>query len=182
MRKLTLIATALLMGLMMLVSCNKEKDNNDGKTVFYANIESGNQGRTHLDPDFLSDSAYVLWSAGDQIKIYNVNGDSQVFTLQSGANTTNAVFVFDGEFELAPPYVAVYPYGLIWAKAMSTTMCLLNKTLPNLVLSPKTRIPWWPIAMMRTYNSRTSAVAWVSNCIATVPMCPVSPSKILGID
>ena len=110
MRKLTLIAMALMMGLMMLVSCNKDKDNNDGKTVFYANIESGNQGRTHLDPDFLSDSAFVLWSAGDKIKIYNGNGESEVFTLKSGANTRNAIFTFAGEFELVPPYVAVYPY------------------------------------------------------------------------
>ena len=101
---------ALMMGLMMLVSCKKDKDNNDGKTVFYANIESGNQGRTHLDPDFLSGEAQVLWSAGDKIKIYNGNGESQVFTLKSGANTTNAVFTFAGEFELVPPYVAVYPY------------------------------------------------------------------------
>ena len=110
MRKLTLISMALMMGLMMLVSCKKDKDNNDGKTVFYANIESGNQGRTHLDPDFLSGEAQVLWSAGDKIKIYNGNGESQVFTLKSGANTTNAVFTFAGEFELVPPYVAVYPY------------------------------------------------------------------------
>ena len=110
MRKLTLITMALMMGLMMLVSCKKDKDNNDGKTVFYANIESGNQGRTHLDPDFLSDSAFVLWSVGDKIKIYNGNGESEVFTLKSGANTRNAVFTFAGEFELVPPYVAVYPY------------------------------------------------------------------------
>ena len=110
MKKLTLITMTLMMGLMMLVSCKKDKDNNDGKTVFYANIESGNQGRTHLDPDFLSGEAQVLWSAGDKIKIYNGNGESQVFTLKSGANTTNAVFTFAGEFELVPPYVAVYPY------------------------------------------------------------------------
>jgi uncharacterized protein (TIGR02145 family) len=110
MKKLTLITMALMMGLMMLVSCKKDKDNNDGKTVFYANIESGNQGRTHLDPDFLSDSAFVLWSVGDKIKIYNGNGESEVFTLKSGANTRNAVFTFAGEFELVPPYVAVYPY------------------------------------------------------------------------
>ena len=110
MKKLTLITMALMMGLMMLVSCKKDKDNNDGKTVFYANIESGNQGRTHLDPDFLSGEAQVLWSAGDKIKIYNNNGESAVFTLQSGANTRNAVFTFAGEFDLEPPYVAVYPY------------------------------------------------------------------------
>ena len=110
MKKLTLIAAALLMGMMMLVSCNKDKDNKDGKTVFYASIESKDQGRTHLDPDFLSGQAQVLWSPGDKIKIYNGNGESEVFTLQSGANTTNATFAFAGEFDMVPPFVAVYPY------------------------------------------------------------------------
>ena len=172
MKKLTLITMALMMGMMMLVSCKKDKDNNDGKTVFYANIESGNQGRTHLDPDFLSGEAQVLWSAGDKIKIYNGNGESQVFTLKSGANTTNAVFTFAGEFELVPPYVAVYPYttevDLDEGHVYYNVPAVQNITQP--APSPKTQIPWWLTLRMKTCNSRVSAVAWVSNCMATVPM------------
>ena len=88
MRKLTTIAMALMMGLTMLVSCNKDKENN-GKAVFNASIESRTQGRTYLDPT--NGQGQVKWKAGDQIKIYNGNGESAVFTLQSGANTTSAV-------------------------------------------------------------------------------------------
>ena len=97
-----------MMGLMMLVSCNKDKDNNDGKVVFHATIVSRTQDRTYLDP--VDTVGYIKWSAGDKIKIYNGNDESAVFTLESGANTTNGTFVFAGEFELVPPYVAVYPY------------------------------------------------------------------------
>ena len=39
MRKLTTFAMALMMGMMMLVSCNKDKDNKD-QAVFHATIES----------------------------------------------------------------------------------------------------------------------------------------------
>jgi hypothetical protein len=96
---------ALMMGLMMLVSCNK--DNKD-KAVFHATIESRTQDRTYLDP--VDGQGQIKWMAGDQIRIYNGNGENAVFTLKEGANTTNGTFTYAGEFDMVPPFTAVYPH------------------------------------------------------------------------
>ena len=93
-----------MMGLMMLVSCNK--DNKD-KAVFHATIESRTQDRTYLDP--VDGQGQIKWMAGDQIRIYNGNGENAVFTLKEGANTTNGTFTYAGEFDMVPPFTAVYP-------------------------------------------------------------------------
>ncbi len=95
-----------MMGMMMLVSCNKDKDN-DGKAVFHATIESRTQDRTYLDP--VNGQGQVKWMDGDQIRIYNGNGEDAVFTLTSGANTTDGTFTYAGEFDMVPPYLALYP-------------------------------------------------------------------------
>ena len=107
MRKLTTFAMALMMGMMMLVSCNKDKDNKD-QAVFHATIESRTQGRTYLDP--VDGQGQIKWKAGDQIRIYNGNGESAVFTLKEGANTTNGTFTYANEFDMVPPFTAVYPH------------------------------------------------------------------------
>ena len=106
MRKLTTIAMALMMGMVMLVSCNKEKESNN-EVAFHATIESRTQGRTYLDP--VNGQGQVKWMAGDQIRIYNGNGENAVFTLKSGANTTDGTFTYPGEFDMVPPFTAVYP-------------------------------------------------------------------------
>ena len=107
MRKLTTFALALMMGMMMLVSCNKDKDNKD-QAVFHATIESRTQDRTYLDP--VDGQGQIKWKAGDQIRIYNGNGESAVFTLKEGANTTNGTFTYANEFDMVPPFTAVYPH------------------------------------------------------------------------
>ena len=96
-----------MMGMMMLVSCNKDKDNKD-QAVFHATIESRTQGRTYLDP--VDGQGQIKWKAGDQIRIYNGNGESAVFTLKEGANTTNGTFTYANEFDMVPPFTAVYPH------------------------------------------------------------------------
>jgi hypothetical protein len=98
---------ALMMGMMMLVSCNKDKDNKD-QAVFHATIESRTQDRTYLDP--VDGQGQIKWKAGDQIRIYNGNGESAVFTLKEGANTTNGTFTYANEFDMVPPFTAVYPH------------------------------------------------------------------------
>ena len=100
------IALALLMGLMMLVGCNKEKEDNN-KAVFHASIESRGQSKTYLDT--LNGQGQVKWLEGDQIRIYNGDGANAVFTLQSGANTTEGIFASSDAFDMVPPYLAVYP-------------------------------------------------------------------------
>ncbi len=106
-----------MMGMVMLVSCNKDKDN-DGKAVFHATIESRTQDRTYLDP--VNGQGQVKWMDGDQIRIYNGNGEDAVFTLTSGANTTNGTFTYAGEFDMVPPYLAVYPITARYVDGRST--------------------------------------------------------------
>ncbi len=117
MRKLTTFAMALMMGMMMLVSCNKDKDNKD-QAVFHATIESRTQDRTYLDP--VNGQGQVKWMDGDQIRIYNGNGEDAVFTLTSGANTTDGTFTYAGEFKMVPPYLAVYPVTARYIDGRST--------------------------------------------------------------
>ena len=97
---------ALTLGLLALVSCNKEKQSSK-EAVFTADIEqlAGQQGRTAINPE----NGMVKWLAGDKIMIANDEGEAATFTLQSGAGTTNGTFRTTGEFEMTEPFVAVYP-------------------------------------------------------------------------
>lgn len=99
---------ALMMGVMMLTSCNKDKENSK-EAVFTANIEqhTGQQGRTAINPE----NGQVKWLAGDKIVIANGEGEGETaqFTLQSGAGTTEGTFRTTGEFEMDAPFTAVYP-------------------------------------------------------------------------
>ncbi len=106
MKKVLFSAMALTMGLMMLVSCNKEKKVSK-EAVFTANIEQhiGQQGRTAINPL----NGDVKWLAGDKILVANGNGETAEFTLQSGAGSTEGTFRTTGEFEMAEPFTAVYP-------------------------------------------------------------------------
>ena len=106
MKKVLFSAMALTMGLMMLVSCNKEKKVSK-EAVFTANIEQhiGQQGRTAINPL----NGDVKWLAGDKILVTNGNGETAEFTLQSGAGSTEGTFRTTGEFEMTEPFTAVYP-------------------------------------------------------------------------
>ena len=107
MKKACIPAIGLMMGMMMLVSCNKDKDNNTTKeAVFTASIEQhAGQGRTAIDPE----NGDVKWLADDQILVANENGESATFTLQSGAGTNNGTFGIAEQFDMTAPYVAAYP-------------------------------------------------------------------------
>ena len=95
-----------MMGVMMLTSCNKDKENSK-EAVFTANIEqhTGQQGRTAINPE----NGQVKWLAGDKIVIANGEGETAQFTLQSGAGTTEGTFRTTGEFEMNAPFTAAYP-------------------------------------------------------------------------
>ena len=106
MKKVLFPAMVLTLGLMALVSCNKDKQSSK-ETVFTANIEQhiGQQNRTAINPE----NGDVKWLAGDKILIANGEGETAAFTLQSGAGTTEGTFRTTGEFEMTEPFVAVYP-------------------------------------------------------------------------
>lgn len=106
MKKVLFSAMALTMGMMMLVSCNKEKKVSK-EAVFTANIEqqTGQQSRTAINPE----NGQVKWLAGDKILVANGEGETATFTLQSGAGSINGTFRTAGEFEMTEPFVAVYP-------------------------------------------------------------------------
>ncbi|MBQ6307220.1 MAG: fibronectin type III domain-containing protein [Bacteroidales bacterium] len=105
MKKVLFSAMALTLGLLALVSCNKQKSSKEA--VFTADIEqlAGQQGRTAMNPE----NGMVKWLAGDKIVIANDEGETATFTLQSGAGTTNGTFRTTGEFEMTEPFTAVYP-------------------------------------------------------------------------
>ena len=126
MKKVLFSAMALTMGLMMLVSCNKEKKVSK-EAVFTANIEQqvGEQGRTSINPE----NGQVKWMAGDKILVANCEGEAAVFTLQSGAGTTEGTFHTTGEFEMTEPFVAVYPQTATLNGATATFNLSATQTL-----------------------------------------------------
>ena len=106
MRKVLYSTMALTMGMMMLVSCNKDKKVSK-EAVFTASIEQhiGQQGRTAINPE----NGDVKWLGGDKILVTNGNGETAEFTLQSGVGSTEGTFRTTGEFEMTEPFTAAYP-------------------------------------------------------------------------
>ena len=62
-------------------------------------------GRTILDPN----NGQVNWTAGDQMVIGNANGETAVFSLQSGEGMTEGVFAASNGFGTVGPFIAAYP-------------------------------------------------------------------------
>ena len=126
MKKVLFSAMALTMGLMMLVSCNKEKKVSK-EAVFTANIEQhiGQQGRTAINPL----NGDVKWLAGDKILVTNGNGETAEFTLQSGAGSTEGTFRTTGEFEMTEPFTAVYPQTATLSGTTATFNLAATQTL-----------------------------------------------------
>ena len=117
---------ALTMSLMMLVSCNKDKENSK-EAVFTANIEQhiSQQNRTAINPE----NGQVKWLAGDKILVANGEGETAQFTLQSGAGTTEGTFRTTGEFEMDAPFTAAYPQTATLTGTTSTFTLPATQTL-----------------------------------------------------
>ena len=92
-----------LAGLTVLAACNKQKES-QGVAQFTATIEHQG-GRTILDPN----NGQINWMAGDQVVIGNDNGETAVFTLQSGEGTTEGGFGTPDDFNTVGPFIAAYP-------------------------------------------------------------------------
>ena len=117
---------ALTLGLMALVSCNKDKETSK-EAVFTATLEQhvGQQGRTAIDPE----NGNVKWLAGDKILIANGNGETAQFTLQSGPGTTEGTFRTAGEFEMEAPFTAAYPQNATISGTTATFTLPATQTL-----------------------------------------------------
>ena len=117
---------ALTLGLMALVSCNKEKQSSK-EAVFTATLEQhvGQQGRTAINPE----NGMVKWLAGDKILIANDNGESAQFTLQSGAGSNEGTFRTAGEFEMEAPFTAAYPQNATVSGTTATFTLPATQTL-----------------------------------------------------
>ena len=117
---------ALTLGLMALVSCNKDKESSK-EAVFTANLEQhvGQQGRTAINPE----NGTVKWLAGDKIMVANGNGETAQFTLQSGAGTAQGTFRTAGEFEMDAPFTAAYPQNATISGTTATFTLPATQTL-----------------------------------------------------
>ena len=126
MKKVLFSAMALTLGLMALVSCNKDKQSSK-EAVFTADIEqlAGQQGRTSINPE----NGMVKWLAGDKILVANGEGETAQFTLQSGAGTANGTFRTTGEFGMTEPFTAVYPQTATLSGSTATFTLPATQTL-----------------------------------------------------
>ena len=126
MRKVTLWTMALTIGLMALVSCNKEKESSK-EAVFSAKLEQhiGQQSRTAINPE----NGMVKWLAGDKIVVANGNGETAQFTLQSGAGSNEGTFSTAGEFEMEAPFTAAYPQNATISGTTATFTLPATQTL-----------------------------------------------------
>ncbi len=117
---------ALTIGLMALVSCNKEKESSK-EAVFSAKLEQhiGQQSRTAINPE----NGMVKWLAGDKIVVANGNGETAQFTLQSGAGSNEGTFSTAGEFEMEAPFTAAYPQNATISGTTATFTLPATQTL-----------------------------------------------------
>lgn len=101
MKKVTLAIA--LAALVMFAGCKKE-NNTKGVTLKASIEQNKGNGRTSLNP---TDGA-ISWAAGDKILVNNGSSNA-IFTLTSGAGTTEGTFTYNGEYEFGMSNVAVYP-------------------------------------------------------------------------
>ena len=109
MKKQIKLITIGIAAVCLIASCKKNNENGNSETPtngtrFTANIEQ-NDSRTYLD------DLNVKWSEADRIKVSNNTGQTEVFQLTSGKETTSGVFhtVTGAIMTDDVPYVAVYP-------------------------------------------------------------------------
>lgn len=178
----------------VLAACNKQKES-QGVAQFTATIEH-HGGRTSLDPN----NGQINWTAGDQIVIGNDNGETAVFTLQSGEGTTEGGFGTTGEFNTVGPFVAAYPsdaiiendkvtYNLPATQAIGETGTFANGANPMVAYSDNKNLQFKNlcgglgirlkgvgahVSAVRITSKNTSEKLWgayeVSNCASNEPM------------
>ena len=193
-----LIALACLTA---LASCNKNKES-QGAAQFTATIEHQG-GRTSLDPN----NGQINWTAGDQIVIGNDNGETAVFTLQSGEGTTEGGFGTSDEFNTVGPFIAAYPsdaeiendkvtFNLPATQTIGETGTFANGANPMVACSDDKNLQFKNlcggvgirlkgvgahVSAVRITSKNTSEKLWgayeVSNCAADEPTLTVASNN-----
>ena len=182
-----------LAGLTVFAACNKQKES-QGVAQFTATIEHQG-GRTSLDPN----NGQINWMAGDQVVIGNDNGETAVFTLQSGEGTTEGGFGTSDDFNTVGPFIAAYPetatiandvvtFNLPATQAMGETGTFANGANPMVACSDDKNLQFKNlcgglgirlkgvgahVSAVRITSKNTSEKLWgtfeVSNCAADDP-------------
>ena len=107
-----LIATACLG--MLLTACSKDEQTQPAtaqrQATFTAQTEgAGNTTRTNID-----ENRNILWTANDQINIFEKNTVSKKYRVSEGAGTTKAKFTYDSGEPTGTPLahnIAIYPFN-----------------------------------------------------------------------
>lgn len=97
--KITVAAFAMML-MFGTVSCNKEKNPIDALVKLNASINqpnNGNGSKTDVNAE-----GSVTWSEGDQINVYDKNGQPNIMNLLTGAGTKTATFGCDSELGESP--------------------------------------------------------------------------------
>lgn len=188
-----IIFLTVLTGALILVACNKDKEN-QGEAVFTATTEHLG-GRTSLDPN----NGQINWMAGDRIVIGNDNDETATFSLRSGEGTTEGGFGTADDFNTVGPFVAAYPetatiandvvtFNLPATQAIGETGTFANGANPMVACSDDKNLQFKNlcgglgirlkgvgahVSAVRITSKNTSEKLWgtfeVSNCAANEP-------------
>ena len=131
---LILMSMAAMFGLS---SCDKElvpAENTNNRFTIHATTESGT--KTALSWNDQEEHYDVVWSKGDQFKIYYENlGNkytkvlsSSEFTLESGEGTPNGTFTGSAQLNTGIEYMALYPASIYSTSYYKTTWPATTQT------------------------------------------------------
>lgn len=134
MKKSMLMIAVLAMSALAMVSCKKDKEENNGNgiTTIFAKMDGSKTGgeKTHLGGTGEDGYTATLWSTGDKVGVFTGTGEPTEYTLTNGENTSNATF--SGATLLGgAPYCAFYPYKKSFTATRSGDSYTVTFTLPR---------------------------------------------------
>lgn len=128
-KSITMIAV-LTMSALAMVSCRKNENTENGKTIIFAKMDTpkANGERTHLGPT-TNNFTPTYWSSGDQVAVFS-GSENKDFTLTGGQNTPDASFAGD-PLTSNSAYCAFYPYSMNPIATQNGDSYTLSFTLPE---------------------------------------------------
>lgn len=134
MKKSMLMIAVLAMSALAMVSCKKDKEENNGNgiTTIFAKMDGSKTGgeKTHLGGTDEDGYTATLWSEGDTVGVFIGTGAPIKYTLADGKNTSSATFsgaTLSGE----TPYCAFYPYKDSFTATRNDYNYTVTFTLPE---------------------------------------------------